>query len=46
MFENLTVFENLELALADSRGTWRTLFAALTAERRERIAATLAAHRA
>jgi urea transport system ATP-binding protein len=41
VFENLTVYENLELALADSRGTWRTLFAALTADRRERIAATL-----
>src|SRR3954451_17461428 len=39
--ENLTVFENLELALADSRGTWRTLFAALTAGKRDRIAATL-----
>ncbi len=41
MFENLTVFENLELALADSRGTWRTLFARLTQERRQRIASTL-----
>src|SRR5919197_2150377 len=37
VFENLTVTENLELALADSRGTWRTLFARLTAERCERI---------
>ncbi len=41
VFENLTVVENLELALADSRGTWRTLFARLTPERRDRIAATL-----
>src|SRR5216117_226367 len=41
VFENLSVFENLELALADSRGTWRTLFARLTPERHERIAATL-----
>ncbi len=41
VFENLTVIENLELALADSRGTWRTLFARLTSERRDRIAATL-----
>jgi urea transport system ATP-binding protein len=41
VFENLTVFHNLELALADSRGTWRTLFARLTSERRDRIAATL-----
>jgi urea transport system ATP-binding protein len=42
VFENLTVLENLELALADSRGTWRTLFAHLTSDRRDRIAATLA----
>jgi urea transport system ATP-binding protein len=41
VFENLTVFQNLELALADSRGTWRTLFARLTPERRDRIAVTL-----
>src|SRR5204863_1329497 len=30
-----------ELALADSRGTWQTLFARLTSERCDRIAATL-----
>ena len=42
VFENLTVFQNLELALADSRGTWRTLFARLTRDRCDRIAATLA----
>jgi len=41
VFENLSVLENLELALADSRSTWHALFAGLTAERRERIAATL-----
>jgi len=42
VFENLTVFDNLELSLADSRGTWRTLFAQLTPDRHDRIAATLA----
>ncbi len=41
VFENLSVFENLELALADSRGTWRALFARLTPQRRDRIAGTL-----
>ena len=41
VFENLTVFHNLELALADSRGIWRALFARLTPERSDRIAATL-----
>jgi urea transport system ATP-binding protein len=41
VFENLSVFENLELALADSRGTWRTLFTRLNPERRDRIAGTL-----
>jgi urea transport system ATP-binding protein len=35
------VFENLELALADSRGTWRTLLARLAPDRRELIQATL-----
>jgi urea transport system ATP-binding protein len=42
VFDNLTVFENLELALAGSRGTWRTLFAQLPPARRDRIDATLA----
>ena len=42
VFENLTVRENLELSLADSRSTWRTLFAHLNSARRDRIAATLA----
>jgi urea transport system ATP-binding protein len=42
VFENLNVFENLELSLADSRGTWQTLFARSTSDRRDRIADTLA----
>ena len=42
VFENLTVIENLELSLADSRTTWGTLFARLNPDRRDRIAATLA----
>src|SRR6202043_2858974 len=41
VFENLSVFDNLELSLADTRSTWRTLFAQPTPERRERIEATL-----
>ena len=35
--ESLTVWENLELALAGNRGIWQTLFAKLTAEQSERI---------
>jgi urea transport system ATP-binding protein len=42
VFENLTVCENLELSLADSRTIWGTLFARLTPDRRDRIGATLA----
>jgi urea transport system ATP-binding protein len=42
VFESLTVFENLELALAEGRGTWTTLFCQPTSDRRDRIAATLA----
>jgi urea transport system ATP-binding protein len=42
VFENLTIFENLELSLADSRTTWGTLFARLSPDRRDRIGATLA----
>jgi len=42
VFENLSVFENLELALADSRSIWRTLFARLDPARRGRIGSTLA----
>jgi urea transport system ATP-binding protein len=42
VFENLTVVENLELSLANNRGIWRTLFARLTPDRRERVGAVLA----
>ncbi|MGE5269667.1 MAG: urea ABC transporter ATP-binding protein UrtD [Thiohalocapsa sp.] len=41
VFENLSVFENLELALAGSRATWRTLFARLMPLQKERIQLTL-----
>ncbi len=41
VFENLSVCENLELALADRRGSWHTLFARLTPGQRDKIAATL-----
>jgi urea transport system ATP-binding protein len=41
VFENLTVCENLELSLADTRGTWAALFARSTSDRRDRIGATL-----
>src|SRR4029079_14050874 len=37
VFENLTAFEKLEIALAHSLRTWHTLFARLDAERRDRI---------
>jgi urea transport system ATP-binding protein len=42
VFENLTVLENLELSLDDSRGTLRTLFARKTPDRRDRIDKILA----
>jgi urea transport system ATP-binding protein len=41
VFEQLTVFENLELALAGDKSFWRTLVAALTGTERERIDRTL-----
>jgi urea transport system ATP-binding protein len=41
VFEFLSVFENLELALADDKSFWRTLMARLTSEQRERIAEVL-----
>jgi urea transport system ATP-binding protein len=41
VFENLTVFDNLELAQKAPRGTWETLRAALTDELRAGIARTL-----
>jgi urea transport system ATP-binding protein len=37
VFEHLTVFENLELALAGKKSFWRTLAARLTPTERERI---------
>jgi urea transport system ATP-binding protein len=37
VFEQLTVFENLELALAGPRSFWRMLVARLTSEQRDRI---------
>ncbi|MBK8815802.1 MAG: urea ABC transporter ATP-binding protein UrtD [Methylococcaceae bacterium] len=37
VFEKLSVFENLELALATNKGVWPTLFAKLTSIQRERI---------
>jgi len=41
VFENLTVFQNLELALKYDRGTWRTLLAYLKGEHRDQIDAAL-----
>ncbi len=41
VFEKLSVFENLELALATNKGVWATLFAKLTALQRERIGEVL-----
>jgi urea transport system ATP-binding protein len=41
VFEFLSVFENLELALADDKSFWRTLMARLTPAQRERIAGVL-----
>jgi urea transport system ATP-binding protein len=41
VFENLTAFENLELAQKYPSGTWRTLTARLTADHREGIQHTL-----
>jgi urea transport system ATP-binding protein len=43
VFANLTVFENLELAMKARRGTWATLVARLGSEARDRIDASLAA---
>lgn len=37
VFETLSVFENLELALATDKGVWATLFAQLKGEQRDRI---------
>ena len=41
VFEHLTVFENLELALAGSRKFWHVFRAALTGEQRDRISSVL-----
>jgi len=41
VFENLSVFENLELALSGPRGAWATLLSKLTATQAERIDAML-----
>jgi urea transport system ATP-binding protein len=41
VFENLTVYENLELALRYRRGTWATLLAKLNGEQRSTIDAML-----
>jgi len=38
VFENLTVFENFELALKSARGSWKTLLGRLNAEALDRIA--------
>ena len=38
VFEKLSVFENLELALAANKGVWSTLFAKLNSEQKDRIA--------
>jgi urea transport system ATP-binding protein len=42
VFENLTVFDNLELALNNRRDIWRTLVARLSGKQRERIDSVLA----
>lgn len=42
VFEQHTVFENLELAFKCHKSVWPTLMARLTGEQRDRIAATLA----
>jgi urea transport system ATP-binding protein len=41
VFENLTVFQNLELALKTKKTVWRSLFGSLTGEQRDRIGETL-----
>lgn len=38
VFENLTVFENFELALKSARGAWKTLLGRLNSEALDRIA--------
>jgi len=41
VFENLTVFQNLELALKTKKGVWRTLFSRLSSEASDRIGEAL-----
>jgi urea transport system ATP-binding protein len=41
VFENLTVFQNLELALKTKKGVWRSLFARLSSEQADRIGEAL-----
>lgn len=41
VFEQHTVFENLELALKCNKGVWPTLWAKLTGEQRDQVGATL-----
>jgi urea transport system ATP-binding protein len=41
VFENHSVFENLELALAGNKAVWTTLFAKLSGEQRDRIDSVL-----
>lgn len=38
VFDNLTVFENLELAMKADKGVWTTIFAKLDSEQRDKIA--------
>ncbi len=41
IFESHTVFENLELAMKTDKRVWKSLFAQLTGEERDRVADTL-----
>ncbi len=41
VFDQHTVFENLELAMKTSKSVWKTLFAHLDSEAKDRIAATI-----
>ena len=41
IFENHSVFENLELAMKTDKGVWRSLFATLNDDARDRISDTL-----
>jgi urea transport system ATP-binding protein len=41
VYENHSVFENLEIAMKTDKGVWHSLFTRLTSEQKDRIAATL-----